>query len=74
MFFFLLLFYIFISRHSLCKVSVNFLQVEMIGLVKRDESIMDIKCFKLVLMRLLSRQPPSHIVILMVKVLFFVGD
>ena len=42
--------------------------------VKRDESIMGIKCFKLVLMRLLSPQPPSHIVILMVKVLFFVGD
>ena len=42
--------------------------------VKRDESTMDIKCFKLVLMRLLSPQPPSHIVILMVKVLFFVGD
>ena len=42
--------------------------------VTRDESIMDIKCFKLVLMRLLSPQPPSHIVILMVKVLFFVGD
>ena len=42
--------------------------------VKRDESIMDIKCFKVVLMRLLSPQPPSHIVILMVKILFFVGD
>ena len=42
--------------------------------VKRDESIMDIKCFKLVLMRLLSPKPPLHIVILMVKVLFFVGD
>ena len=42
--------------------------------VNRDESIMDIKCFKLVLMRLLSPQPPSHIVILMFKVLFFVGD
>ena len=42
--------------------------------VTRDESIMDIKCFKLVLMHLLSPQPPSHIVILMVKVLFFVGD
>ena len=42
--------------------------------VKRDESIMDIKCFKFVLMRLLSPQPPSHIVILMVKVHFFVGD
>ena len=42
--------------------------------VKRDESIMDIKCFKLVLMRLLSPQPPSHIVILTAKVLFFVGN
>ena len=30
--FFLLLFYIFISRHFSCKVSVNVLQVEMIGL------------------------------------------
>ena len=42
--------------------------------VNRDESIMDIKCFKLVLMRLRSPQPPSHIVILIVKVHFFVGD
>ena len=42
--------------------------------VKRDESIMDIKCFKLVLMRLRSPQPPSHIVILIVKVHFFEGD
>ena len=42
--------------------------------VKRNESIIVIKCFKLVLMRLLSPQPPSHIVIMMVKVLFFVGD
>ena len=42
--------------------------------VKRNESIIDIKCFKLVLMRLPSQQPPSHIVILMVKDLFFVGD
>ena len=42
--------------------------------VKRNESIMDMKCFKLVLMRLLSPQPPSDIVILIVKVLFFVED
>ena len=42
--------------------------------VKRNESIIVIKCFKLVLMRLLSPQPPSHIVILMVKVVFFEGD
>ena len=44
------------------------------GSVKRNESIIDIKCFKLVLMRLLSPQSPYHIVILMIKVLFFVGD
>ena len=31
--------------------------------VKRNELIMDMKCFKLVLMRLLSPQPPSHIII-----------
>ena len=36
---------------------------------RKNESIMNMKCFKLVLMRLLSPQPPSHIVILMV-----VGD
>ena len=42
--------------------------------VKRNESIMDMTCFKLVLMRLLSPQPPSYIVILLVKVLFFVED
>ena len=41
--------------------------------VKRNESIMDIKCFKLVLMHLLSPQPRSDIVILMVRVFFFVG-
>ena len=42
--------------------------------VKRNESIIGIKCFKIVLMRLSSPQPPSHIIILMVRVLFFVGD
>ena len=42
--------------------------------VKRNESIIDIKCFKLVLMLLPSPQPPYHIVILMIKVLFFLGD
>ena len=42
--------------------------------VKRNESIMDMKCFKLVLMRLPSPQPQSHTVIVMVNILFFVGD
>ena len=42
--------------------------------VKRNQSIIDIKCFKIILMRLPSPQPPSHAVILMVKVLFFVAD
>ena len=42
--------------------------------VKLNESIMDMKCFKLVLMRLPSPQPQSHTVIVMVNILFFVGD
>ena len=41
--------------------------------VKLSESIMDMKCFKLVLMRLLSPQPPSHIVILMARFSFSWG-
>ena len=68
----LLLFNIFISRLFSCKVSVNVLQVEMIGLsnaMNRSYIWMFQACFD----ASHFPAPPSHIAILIVKVLVFVG-